>query len=144
MGPTWKQPYANTYITGRQATRKLRAKELWLTSHDWTCSALTCPRLPWSYGWFGKWWKWVGGKLNFILSLSLTCCLFFNLTLHVKTSIPDRGDVTSSRAQGGRLRIEGPGANWFWFSSKSVKEFSFNASWSESYLEHDRTRRAGQ
>lgn len=46
-----------------------------------------------------------GQEENFILSLSplpliLSLSLFFNLALRVKTSIPNQGDVTSSRAWG--------------------------------------------
>lgn len=70
--------------------------------------------------------------------------LIFNLALLVKMSIQHQGDVTSSRAWGGQLWFDDPSTNWFWFSSKSVKVFSFNVSWSESHSEHDRPLRVGQ
>lgn len=73
-----------------------------LTSSDWTCSAWHVPGYLDLMPAMGR--DGIGQEENFILSLPLplilSLSLFFNLALRVKTSIPNQGDVTSSRAWG--------------------------------------------
>lgn len=62
MGPSWKHSLCN------------RSDIQWLNLFS-----LTCPRLPWSHVWYGKRWKWAGGKhhsLSPALSHSLSESLF--------------------------------------------------------------------